>query len=201
MFRRCITAYVLVVAAAVALVAAPVEVVLDDTVFATSTLPLKTHANYLVMDVPHRPVLELCKAVETAIGRRLKNRGEAHVTVVTPPEYDGVLKGFVPIERIHQLAEHMAIQDMDLDVVCLGSGRAGDDEVFFTVVRSEGLVALRQEVERRYLKAGGTPGRFDARAFYPHITVGFTKRDLHLHDGVVKDESSADPRFRLVVGP
>jgi len=29
--------------------------------------------------------------------------------------------------------------------------------------------------------------------YYPHITLGFTERDLHLQDGAVKDARSCHP--------
>lgn len=33
-------------------------------------------------------------------------------------------------------------------------------------------------------------GKFRAERFFPNITVGFNKRDLHESDGVIKDKTT-----------
>ena len=44
------------------------------------------------MNLPYAPVQKLYKQVEAFEGGRLKNRGEAHITVITPVEFWNVLK-------------------------------------------------------------------------------------------------------------
>lgn len=186
------------------------EVFLDNSVYDTAKIPMVVHTgsgpyqSYLVQNVPYAPVLAVNKKIASIIGRKLKTRGEAHITVITPPEYDRALKGIVSIERIHQLAEQWTVQEMTFDVICVGSGKAElegkMEETFFLVVRSEDLFNLRKEIEKMYLERGGKPGGFVAEKYYPHITIGYTKSDLHIHQGVVKNETSKDERFKLRVG-
>lgn len=190
---------------------AATTVYLDSKVYDTASVPLVSHTgtghfqSYLVLNVPYKPVLAVNKKISKAIGRKLKTRGEAHITVITPPEYDNALKGVVSIERIHQIAEQWAMQEMTFDIICIGSGAAklGQkmEETFYLVVTSKDLLHLRQEIEKLYLQRGGKAGAFQASKFYPHITIGYTKKDLHIHQGVIKDASSKDKRFKLSIGP
>jgi hypothetical protein len=45
-------------------------------------------------------------------------------------------------------------------------------------------------LQNQFENSGGRPGDFDADKFYSHITVGFTDRDLHEADGVIKNMDS-----------
>ena len=49
-------------------------------------------SNYLAMNLPFAPMVNLFQQVEAAEKLTLKNRGEAHITVVTPVEYWNILK-------------------------------------------------------------------------------------------------------------
>ncbi len=127
-------------------------------------------------------------------GDRLITRGEAHVTVLTPPELEAVEK-FVSIEDVERIALEESIQASDLTPVCLGRGEAILDRrkrerTYFIVVRSKNLLVIRRRIEALHIERGGERGVFQATKFYPHITVGFTKSDLHESHGVVKDERS-----------
>jgi hypothetical protein len=54
--------------------------------------------SHLAMNIPYIPVESLRKEVEKRLGSDLKNRGEAHITVITPPEYER-LKSRLPKRR------------------------------------------------------------------------------------------------------
>jgi len=199
----------------------PAVIFLGDEIWETGSMPFITHtgtkpfSSYLTMNIPHKPVLKISKNIGEIIGRKLKNRGEAHITVITPPEFDNILKPYLSIERIHQIAEQNTIQDASFDIVCIGSGsivtKTSDksievkqikekEETFFLVVTSDDFFKLRKEIGRAFENAGGAKGAFNPEKFQPHITIGFTKRDLHASDGVVKDINSYDPRFKLLIG-
>ena len=151
--------------------------------------------SYLALNLPFASAAELRAAIEEREGVVLKHRGEAHVTVVTPIEYWQYLRPVgITMEDIHLLARQARLQSARLSAVCLGQGQAplADrlESTYFVVVKSPELVKLREELEDLYLLRGGDPLGFRASWFFPHITIGFTKDDLHESNGVIKDERS-----------
>lgn len=155
----------------------------------------KLAKDYLAMDLPYEPFAEIFKKLQIAEKKKLINRGEAHITVITPIEYHHVLrpKG-VSIEEIDQIAKDMDIQNSNYEVLCLGLGEIAIDgnleQTYYLVVQSEDLLNLRMAIYRLFLSKGGSKVDFDPAHYYPHITIGFTKRDLHESDGVIKDSRS-----------
>lgn len=186
------------------------SIFIDDMIWESSKLSFIPHIgpgsfdSYITMDIPHPPVLSTCKAIEKAIGRKLTNRGEAHITVITPPEFDRTLKSALTMEEINAIAKEQRIQESSFDILCIGSGNrvidGVNEETFFFVVQSPDLLKIREKIERAFEAAGGTKGSFKAKSFFPHITIGFTKRDLHLSDQVIKDDTSHDKRFKILIG-
>ncbi|MCB9254818.1 MAG: hypothetical protein H6617_09065 [Bdellovibrionaceae bacterium] len=163
--------------------------------------------NALALNVPYPPIRQLRSKIEEALGLPLDHfkgwnrEGEAHVTVITPPEYANILKPILSMDDIHELAKALSIQQSDLKILGIGSGkkRIGENEesTFFLLVDSYKLRKLRLQIWRRYVKKGGKPQDWDPTWFFPHVTIGFTKTDLHEPD-VLKDIKHAyDPRFKL----
>jgi 2'-5' RNA ligase len=149
--------------------------------------------SYLSIDLPHPAFEKIRREVEQNQKVTLKNRGESHITVITPPEYKKIQQK-VTMKEIYQLAKNIKLMESPYRPLCIGRGQIKDspDEgvTFYVVVDSERLFELRQNVLSLYLSRGGTPGDFSPENFYPHITLGFTKRDLHFEDGVIKDAST-----------
>jgi 2'-5' RNA ligase len=156
---------------------------------------------YLAMNLPYEPVKDLFLQVEVQSPVSLRNRGEAHITVVTPLEYFDVLaprgdsdeerSRAVTIEEIDRIAIEEGIQSSDFEVVCLGQGVATinnkEESTYYVVVASENLIKIRQRIQDLFVSRGGEASAFVPSNFYPHITLGFTKRDLHESDGIIKD--------------
>jgi hypothetical protein len=120
-----------------------------------------------------------------ATNPNLQNRGDAHITVINPQEYDQVLsKAGVTMNEIEHIAKRHHIQSARFTPLCMGRSRvtieSGKDEVYFIVVKSPELVKIRQEVQKLYVRKGGEISLFQAEAFWPHVTVAFTKRDVFL---------------------
>jgi 2'-5' RNA ligase len=166
----------------------------------------------LAMNVRYAPVVSLRAQLARLLGRPLDYfkgwapDGEAHVTVVTPVEYQDVLKAHVPMERIDAIARDAGIQQAPLEVLGIGCGRATLDgkleETFFLIVESEELLRIRQRIRAEFVAAGGKPDAWDPGRFHPHITIGYTRRDLHEADGVLKDlVHGLDSRFNLTIPP
>ncbi|MDG0816567.1 2'-5' RNA ligase family protein [Bdellovibrio svalbardensis] len=150
--------------------------------------------SYLAMNLPYPEFEKIRESLETKEHLKLINRGEAHITVVTPPEYDKVLSKKVSIREIHALAEKMNIQDSPYQKVCVGKGSSkidgAEQKTYFVVIHSDRLFEIRKAIQELYVSRGGKAQDFNAESFFPHVTLGYTKRDLHFEDGVTKDASS-----------
>ncbi len=181
----------------VAAFAEATKIPLSSAIRSTQSTPFITHTDnskfgsYLVMNLPYTPLKELHARLEKIQKVKLKNRGEAHITVITPVEFSEVLAPVgVTIQEINEIATQLDIQKSSFDIICLGRSNKDKLATYYIVVKSEDLLKLRGQVEQLYLSKGGSLGTFSAKKFYPHITVGFTKRDLHESDGAIKDEQS-----------
>ena len=149
--------------------------------------------NYVAMPLPFAPFAELFQQLSANVPEKLISRGEAHVTVLTPPEYDQ-LKAQISIDEINAIALALGIQNVKVKPFCLGRGDAviegKREQTYYVVVEAEGLRKIRLAIAAEFVKRGGSSAVFDAEHFFPHVTVGFTKRDLFDQDGVVKDQNS-----------
>lgn len=148
---------------------------------------------YLSMNIAFDPVADVRKDVEKREKLTLSHRGEAHITVLTPPEFEQ-LKSALTMELINEVALLNRIQETPFEIICLGRGQRVENKktlsTYFIVVEAPGLVMLRHTLASLYKTRGGGSTDFDPDAFTPHITVGFTDRDLHVQDGVLKNKSS-----------
>jgi len=155
--------------------------------------------NYLVMTLPFNPIADLFKQLLIQKQRPLTSRGEAHITVITPVEYWNVLKTKLSIEEINYVATNEKIQNSGFEIICLGSGTATVDEkeeqTYFVVVDSKDLLNIRRKIQSAFVQKGGNPHEFNPAQYLPHITVGFTKRDLHESDGIIKDRSACSDQI------
>lgn len=162
----------------------------------------KPFGSYLIMDIDYLPIQRLFEQVRNR-EKNLITRGEAHITVVTPPEFDQILKpAGVTMNEVEQIAQVSKIQQTPFEVVCLGMGKAKLDgteqSTYYVVVRAPGLVRIREKIQKIFIKRGGNPADFKPEHFWPHITVGFTKRDLYESDGVLKDIKTCVSKIKLV---
>lgn len=148
---------------------------------------------WLGQNLEYGPYEELRILLEKKLGTPLKNRGEAHITVISPPEMRVLLQAPAPpggdkltATGIAELAKSKKLGGTDFDVICLGRGQKEKQRTYFVVVRAPEWIEFRKDLARR----AGLPKDFRATTYYPHITLGFTDKDLHLQDGVIKDETS-----------
>lgn len=188
--------------------AGPAEFKLSKTVFENSSLSFISHQGsgpfdtYLTMEIQFEPMAELFRQLLVLKRMPLTSRGESHITVITPVEFNDVLKTKLSMSEIDQIAKKATIQSSGFDVVCLGKVALEIEkkleQTFYVVVRSSALIKIREEVQKLFIKKGGDASLFKPNQFYPHITLGFTKRDLHESDGVTKDERSCFGDLSLV---
>lgn len=156
--------------------------------------PFEKHKNYLAKPLPYAPMAKVLKQLEEKIGQTLITRGESHVTILTPPEFDKIKK-VVTIDEVNAIADRHQLLVSQLEPVCLGRGEAplGKDKLeqtYFIVLNAPELLSIREEIRHLVVSRGSAPELFEAEKFYPHITVGFTKADLHESQGVIKDRRS-----------
>lgn len=188
-----------------------VTIKLSKNILDNSQMNFVPHANALAMNIQYQPILELRTQLAKATGLHLNffdkwnPKGEAHITTLTPPEMEKILANnqkFMTVKRVDEIAKEMNIQNSRISVEGLGSGRVVlngvSESTFFVIVKSPELLKIRQQIYNEYVINGGDAKAWNPTQFYPHITVGFTARDLHESDGVLKDmEHSADKRFFL----
>ena len=160
----------------------------------------------LAMNIHYATILEARHFIEEKTGYTLnflkewKRDGEAHITVINPVEYKKLLKDHLSIRELNALATQFHIQDSDVHAIGIGRSQAlinqKMEETFYVVVQSHNLVLLRNAIRAQFNKNGGDLSSWE-NDYYPHITVGFTKRDLHASDGAKKDARSLDERFKM----
>lgn len=113
--------------------------------------------NYLKLEMPLQTAWhEFAQSLEVD---PLLDRGEAHITVITPPELRMLVKdGFIA-------PNELCISSADLKLIGLGRQTKDKNAVYFVVVEWESA--------QNYRKSIGLP-RQDF-----HITVAFRKSDIH----------------------
>ncbi len=138
-------------------------------------------------------------------------KGEAHITTITPVEYQNCMwsekrgLNFIHMNEINQIAQKLKIQNSDLVIVGIGSGQKNNfkgregmqDQTFFIIVESNNLLKIRKEIYQIYKDNGGDEQCWKPEHFYPHITVGFTHRDIHEPDVFKNKVHSLDNRVLL----
>lgn len=154
----------------------------------------KKSSSYLAMNLDHQAFSSLREALETKLNRKLLHRDESHITVITPPEFTSALMKKIKMADIEAIAAKMKIQEIPFKPICIGRGSASikgiDQQTYYVVVQSDQLFQLRRAIQNEFIKRGGKAEDFNADNYFPHITLGFTERDLHESDGVIKDERS-----------
>lgn len=173
---------------------------LDPSIHNTASLPYISHYDpngmnsYATMEVPFKPVADVRIQLEAQLQQSLKNRGEAHITVITPVEYTKALRHYINMKEIDQLAIQSHLQASTFKVLCLGRGTAkigtSMEYTYYIVIDSTHLQNFRILVNQLFLDRGGDPSAFNPYKYYPHITLGFTKMDLHESHGVIKNTST-----------
>ncbi|MEZ4742924.1 MAG: hypothetical protein R3B45_10835 [Bdellovibrionota bacterium] len=90
-----------------------------------------------------------------------------------------------------------------IKILEIGSGRkkvparSKVDETFFVITESNNLIEIRKSIYKRYISNGGNPKYWNPKEFYPHITIGFSHKDIHYPDVQKSLEGSLDKRFIL----
>ncbi len=146
----------------------------------------------LIRNVDFKSVNNLIPQIEKSFdsilkGRKLQDRNEAHITVITPPEGRtdfipgklGIDSEF-PTELMLKNYKDL-IQFTTFTPVCIGmqSNNAGNI-VFYLVVESKDILNIRSEISDYVLARNGNhPFKNVNDIYYPHITIGYIGGDVH----------------------
>lgn len=146
--------------------------------------------SYVAINVNHKPTSSLREALEKNLKKGLVRRNESHITVITPPEVE-LLSSCLSIQELSQLAIDQKLQQSSFKISCVGEGSvkgvSKTESTYFLVVESEAAYKFRAFVKQKCSeKTEGKDNTFNPDLYYPHITIGFTSRDLHIEDGVLK---------------
>jgi hypothetical protein len=195
------------------------ELILDNSIYHNDEMEFISHQgskpfeNTLAMNVKLAPIHSLKNQIAKNINKELDCfRGwdpqcEAHVTVITPVEYDNVLSTKLTMKEIESIALRYNIQESTFSIHGIGSANKmikdqnGNDEyreTYFLILESENLRLIRQMIWYEFVRKGGAINAFDPAWFFPHITIGYIAGDLHESHGVLKNlKYSYDDRFIL----
>lgn len=155
--------------------------------------------NYISLDLAYPNYKLLLDKLEHRLGHSLKSRGEAHITLITPPEYKSLTQKLTP-EQIHQEASEFFATEPKFTNECLGqfvkSAEPAKPVAYYVVVSSTEMLQFRKKLAD---KAGLSRSDFDPELFFPHVTLGFTDRDLHFEDGARKDKNSCPTNLKSIM--
>lgn len=135
--------------------------------------------HYWSLEINHKQVESIRHALEKWLGYSLKHRTETHITLITPPEWTTL--------------SALALQPSSppswpkgphpFRVLCLAETKNSSQlATYYLVVEMNQAFAWR---EKLFSQKGLIPP-----AYFPHITIGFTERDLHLKDGIPNKDQS-----------
>ncbi len=152
----------------------------------------KSHPDWVGIPMPYGPVEKIREEVEKRKGKKLQHRSEAHITVITPAEMR-ILSQTIKVNTVEKVVVKESAMKAPVKVLCLKKvtvvlGKATEESWFISVSSPE-LLEFRKQVWRRFVANGGLPDDFQWKRWSPHITVGFTSRDLHDEDRISKEKA------------
>lgn len=134
--------------------------------FLTRNKTISGNSSWLGMNFDFKyvkPVFDLVNSTEVP----LLNRGESHVTVISPPEFSVLASAGITIEQVNKIALDAKIQSSKVSLVCLGKEDvtvAGVKKIVYQIiVQVPNLVKIREQVFKLYAKQGGNTALFDPR--------------------------------------
>ena len=115
-----------------------------------ASTPISSHSDYLSLDLDYSSIFPIRMKLEKHLNTELLNRGEAHITVISPPEF-AILKTFVPMYEIEEISrkyvQNLQKNPSQIEALCVGSGHLNSLSTYFIVVKAPSLVQLRREVQ------------------------------------------------------
>jgi len=156
----------------------------------TEKTEFQSHPEWVGLSLNPTGYKKLLKQIEDSEHIHLKDRGEAHITILTPPEF----KTFAGQLSMSEIENAIAadLNQAKIEPLCVGRGQLSSQpssKTYFVVIKAPDLLKIRTLI-KTIADRKGVGAEYKAEDFYPHVTIGFTERDLHIADGVIKDVTS-----------
>lgn len=162
--------------------------------------PKSFYGTYLVHNVSFQAMPKLKQSIEKITQLKLIDRGEAHITILSPPEFNKIQKYYPNFSmlKVHDFVKSK-IQKIKWKTLGIGhqSGKNHKglfSEVFYLVVQSKELRQLRFHIMSHF--------QLSKNSFNPnlqdfHITIAYTVSDLHNIDKSSKTLDSSLSMFNI----
>ncbi len=168
--------------------------------FVSHNKPSKIYGTYLARNISYKPITKIRTYIEKVRNLKLKHRGEAHITVLTPPEFNHIKRWNPSINMIS--IDHLVdslIQYVHFNILGIGSLKGQntnkqESEVFFLVIKSRGLRTIRKLIAAEWSIPKDI---FDPMKQDFHITIGFTASDLFSRKGFEAKKDSSTIQLDL----
>ncbi|KAL1934476.1 hypothetical protein VTP01DRAFT_6658 [Rhizomucor pusillus] len=164
-------------------------------------VPFKPNDGWLGMNLDYKYVEPLAKELNSTSDVPLQTRGEAHITVVTPPEFNVLKEAGITLDELNAIALDMDIQSLSFVLICLGREKVTKDGkdyiVYQGIVDAPSLTNIRNAIFRRYASKGGNTALFDPQNYKPHFTIAYNVGDLFESDHVSKGYNVCYRPFKI----
>ncbi len=126
-------------------------------------------ADIVHLEVDYEKIQKAKRLLEAQIGEQLKDRGEAHITILSPQEVK--LAGVSTKEIVEAFWQDILKAEWSADWV--GKASDGTSTTYFFIVDSPDLILVREHIKERF--GIDKMGVLDQDL---HITIGYTVRDV-----------------------
>ncbi|KAI9469042.1 MAG: hypothetical protein EXX96DRAFT_590237 [Benjaminiella poitrasii] len=145
------------------------SIIVDKRILNTKHVPFIEHPDGnsswlgITFDFQYvKPIFDLVNSTEE---KPLLNRGEAHATVISPPEFAVLAKADITVDQMNEVAISHAIQSSKVDIVCLGKEDVviqGQQRIVYQIIiKSKDLIKIRKRLFQLYVEKGGNTSLFD----------------------------------------
>jgi hypothetical protein len=118
---------------------------------------------------------QLFTQIFTRSGQSLSGPDPAAMPLVLKSEFDRALAGRIAPDALVALARESGLESIQPRPLCMASRRVSQPgltrEVFFLRFEHASFDEFRQQIARRLMAAGGSPGSFDANSLSPVVIV------------------------------
>ena len=178
-----------------------------------STVPFLPHlkatpyGSYLIQNLNFSFVNPIFAILNHTYGP-LSNRGEAHITIISPPEWMAGLSSVLKMEEINQIALDNKIQGSPFKLLCIArqsqfnAPLSKRTYVYNILVENKNAIKIRELVHDLYISKGGDASNFNPYNIYPHITLGFDVdgKDWFPEDQVFKTKETCIADLTVLKG-
>lgn len=122
-----------------------------------------------------QPVFDIVNSTKVP----LITRGDAHITVISPPEFAVLATAGITIEQVNTFARDSNIQSSKVNAICLGREDVvvgGIERVVYQIlVKSPDLIKIREKIFQLYAKNDGNTALFDPQVSFFLLLLFFKK--------------------------